>query len=996
MTKQATTCYPRTQGWDVLASKSASGNVVTMGGTTIISGADTSKHPCAVLLAQVNFTGVDTTPVPVVTICGVAAQVKVSTLQNIDPTTHAPVANSYTQILAVMLPFDGTTVFSGTNWVLDYSATTATSVAASGVDCAACVIYNVDPTASASFAAGSNATLATLGNGSTGYDNQTTTAVTAQRGDFLLTVAGCYRASAPASVMSSPRLSPRQTIDTGNFHWEFVYGPAEVDGAINTSISLQNSSSKQWTFGNVAFLLRPPVNLQGVQVATGWTTASMSVSAHIGTFAPTGPSSAYLAGCMDPVLIVVPQGWVGSNLAGAQTPVLATTGLSSVPSVGLLKALSARIGVTSNYLNLLVGYLPLRGFYNPVSATTVNVTLTDTSTLLLPASFNGTTSVKYMVAYNVDPISDYDFTDTWLASAENVGNPITLTQSGASTEQLVVFAAINASSASAPDVLLPSPDTNGVAGFTDGSSSSLAWLSYAAPTGATQTYQVAQDTSHTGGSANLGAVSFVLRPPFPATAYNAPTGLAGTAISTTEIDLSWTPPSIVYGTQGSILPSVLMHFDGTNGSTTFTDAVGGTTWTVPGGSGAVISTAQKQFGNASGSFPNTGATGITYAMTAGGPFDLGKYGIGDFTMEYWVYHSALDTNGQTHFAMAIQEQEGFRVTSSSNLVTTLQTFFSGAYASGFQQIGPRRAPLTTGSWHHIAIVRDANRCRMFIDGVEDGTERFAGSPFAPVVGNFTFGYDYLSSVQHTGLQGYLDEFCLTKGVAKYLSAFAPPIAPFSATSPAPPNYIVYRGIPAVGTPAAALFTDTGLSSGTSYTYTVVAASGSTPLSPASSPVTVMTQIDAINGVIATFADSVVFPMTFDLRLSFSEFVYYPMRPDEYGVDLAPAVPNMIINRYKQQPTDTRRRGVDFTLFCQSGEKISAIAAPVVTPVTVPPLTVNNIVVDPVSGQTFAYTVAGGVDGTEYLIQFTTTFNTGNVVDEEVIFYISVFSESQYP
>ena len=147
-------------------------------------------------------------------------------------------------------------------------------------------------------------------------------------------------------------------------------------------------------------------------------------------------------------------------------------------------------------------------------------------------------------------------------------------------------------------------------------------------------------------------------------------------------------------------------------------------------------------------------------------------------------------------------------------------------------------------------------------------------------------------------------------------------------------------------------------------------------------------------------DDVVFGGAFGLKLTLQEFVYYPMRPvrDDDTLDggYDPAVPNMIINRYKQQPTDTRQRGVDFTLFCQPGETIASVTIGAPSVVTTPPLVVSNLLVDPATGQKLSYTVSGGVDGVEYLIPFTVTFNTGQVQVEQVVFMIAVFEESQYP
>jgi hypothetical protein len=81
---------------------------------------------------------------------------------------------------------------------------------------------------------------------------------------------------------------------------------------------------------------------------------------------------------------------------------------------------------------------------------------------------------------------------------------------------------------------------------------------------------------------------------------------------------------------------ILLHMDGTNGSTTFTDTnAGGSahTWTANGN--AQISTAQSKFGGASGLFDGTG----DYITTP----DHADYtlGSGDFTIDLWFNCTAV-------------------------------------------------------------------------------------------------------------------------------------------------------------------------------------------------------------------------------------------------------------------------------------------------------------------------------------------------------------------
>ena len=84
----------------------------------------------------------------------------------------------------------------------------------------------------------------------------------------------------------------------------------------------------------------------------------------------------------------------------------------------------------------------------------------------------------------------------------------------------------------------------------------------------------------------------------------------------------------------------LLHMDGSDGSTTFTDE-SGTTWTANGN--AQIDTAQSKFGGASGLFD--GAS--DYLQT---PYTADhNTGTGDFTIDQWIRFNSVATT-QTLFA----------------------------------------------------------------------------------------------------------------------------------------------------------------------------------------------------------------------------------------------------------------------------------------------------------------------------------------------------------
>lgn len=206
----------------------------------------------------------------------------------------------------------------------------------------------------------------------------------------------------------------------------------------------------------------------------------------------------------------------------------------------------------------------------------------------------------------------------------------------------------------------------------------------------------------------------------------------------------------------------LLHFEGSNGSTTFTD-VKGKTWTASGN--AQISTAKAQFGTASGAFDGTGdfVTGPSHA-------DFG-FGTGDWTIEFWMNRNPaggdqciFDNRNASNAGVAIYAG----VSASSDTVCVANN--SGVIISNI--LSP-----TAGTWYHIAVVRDSGVLRAYANGVRSGsaqptdTRTYASTP-VPVLGT-----NYLNS---QGFNGYLDDLRITKGVCRYPSGttFSVPAAAF--------------------------------------------------------------------------------------------------------------------------------------------------------------------------------------------------------------------------
>lgn len=195
----------------------------------------------------------------------------------------------------------------------------------------------------------------------------------------------------------------------------------------------------------------------------------------------------------------------------------------------------------------------------------------------------------------------------------------------------------------------------------------------------------------------------------------------------------------------------LLHFDGTNGSTTLVDQKG-LAYTAAGGS--ALSTATKKFGTAALSM----VSGYLQA-----PSGTSNFGTGDFTFEMWVNLPAADSNPPVYFES--------RPSAGTN-GAYLYIDGGGVYVNSAYLMAWSSAPPKDGNWHHIAYSRKSGHGYLFLDGAlsgsgTDGTS-YGGSAFE-------VGYN-INGVVTDGF--YIDEMRLTVGVGRYTAAFTPPTAPF--------------------------------------------------------------------------------------------------------------------------------------------------------------------------------------------------------------------------
>ena len=205
--------------------------------------------------------------------------------------------------------------------------------------------------------------------------------------------------------------------------------------------------------------------------------------------------------------------------------------------------------------------------------------------------------------------------------------------------------------------------------------------------------------------------------------------------------------------------SLLLHGDGTNGSTTIVDSSSNNFSVTPAGI-AQISTTQSKFGGASIALDGSGDDLKTISDAAFG------FGTGDFTIEFFLYYTG--GNGYTFFFVNLLND-----IANTYIGYGLDNGSKNPWVWSGATVLTTSTAITNNTWQHHAVVRSSGVLTIYLDGLAVGS-----TTWTPDIGSqrpFCIGSSSLGS-QYTA--GYIDDFRITKGVARYTANFTPPTAPF--------------------------------------------------------------------------------------------------------------------------------------------------------------------------------------------------------------------------
>lgn len=175
-----------------------------------------------------------------------------------------------------------------------------------------------------------------------------------------------------------------------------------------------------------------------------------------------------------------------------------------------------------------------------------------------------------------------------------------------------------------------------------------------------------------------------------------------------------------------------------------------------------LSTTVKKFGSASLYFDGTGDyLTIPYSQNF-------VFGSGNWTIELWVY---LNSSARQGFA-ALGDGAGslvpWEIGVNGKFRLLVQT-------SGGQIIIDGTTTPSTGTWYHVAGVRNGGTATLYVNGISEAsssslsTNSLIAHTNAIQVGRYSYGFE---------LSGYIDDLRITKGYARYTGNFTPPTQAF--------------------------------------------------------------------------------------------------------------------------------------------------------------------------------------------------------------------------
>jgi hypothetical protein len=221
------------------------------------------------------------------------------------------------------------------------------------------------------------------------------------------------------------------------------------------------------------------------------------------------------------------------------------------------------------------------------------------------------------------------------------------------------------------------------------------------------------------------------------------------------------PPDIV------VAAELVANFDGGDADTAYTSEDAGARVATFVGT-AALDNAQRKFSGTS-LFCDGNSDYVTFPQST--DFDLGA---NDFTVESWIrFNGDPTTTTQTWVAKWGSASLREFAFSLINNVLTMSYSTSGSNALTHEEPWNPDGDV----WYHVASVREGDSWRLFVDGVQLGTDETLAVTLATVSTSLAVGANN-NGTWVNFFDGWIDSVRIIKGTALYTNAFTPPTRSF--------------------------------------------------------------------------------------------------------------------------------------------------------------------------------------------------------------------------
>jgi hypothetical protein len=173
---------------------------------------------------------------------------------------------------------------------------------------------------------------------------------------------------------------------------------------------------------------------------------------------------------------------------------------------------------------------------------------------------------------------------------------------------------------------------------------------------------------------------------------------------------------------------------------------------------AQVSTSVVKYGTGSLAFDGTGDSLLSTGTLSA------AFGTGDFTIEFW-----LNLNTTSPVYQGIIDTRPSGGASANAFLIYLDSSGTLYYFSNSTSI-LSYSPINTSTWIHVAVTRNSGSLRLFINGA------ISGSPVSNTINLTETRIIVGNTYDNYGLNGYIDDLRVTKGLARYTANFTPPTA----------------------------------------------------------------------------------------------------------------------------------------------------------------------------------------------------------------------------